>query len=167
MLLEALGHCINDTVPLLCRPFEHSFAFVFKGMWAKTVWGLEYPIFESLDEGEVENRKHEKRMHPLPNQITKHQTSFFDHEVFEYFLPAQKVFCPAGKGGEAKKNNLTIIPSCRLGRATELYQYKTRCKVLNSTDVPTNKRNGRSKWFYHRNSSHNLRGRCCHYLNAY
>jgi hypothetical protein len=37
---------------------------------------------------------------------TNHQTSFFAHEVFEYFLPAQKVFCPAGKGGEAKIGQL-------------------------------------------------------------
>ena len=44
---------------------------------------------ESLDEGEVENRKHGIRMYPLPIQITKNQTSFFAHEVFEYFLPAQ------------------------------------------------------------------------------
>jgi hypothetical protein len=63
-------------------------------------------IFESLDEGEVENHMHENRITPKPGKGPDHQTSFFAHEVFEYFLPAQKVFCPAGKGGEAKKNNI-------------------------------------------------------------
>ena len=57
-------------------------------------------IFESLDEGEVENHKHEKRIHPLPSQSPKRQTSFFAHEVFAYFLPAQKVCRLAGERGE-------------------------------------------------------------------
>jgi hypothetical protein len=41
-------------------------------------------------------------MYPLPIQITKNQTSFFAHEVFEYFLPAQKVFRLAGERGEGQ-----------------------------------------------------------------
>ena len=74
-------------------------------MWAKTVRGLESPIFESLDVGEVENREHEKRIQLRQNWSAAHETSFFAHEVFEYFLPAQKVFRPAGEGGEAKNYN--------------------------------------------------------------
>ena len=38
---------------------------------------------ESLDEGEVENRKHEKPMQPRLSRRTRHKTSFFAHEVFE------------------------------------------------------------------------------------
>ena len=64
-------------------------------------------IFESLDAGEVENHKHEKQIPQRPSRRCDHQTSFFAHEVFEYFLPAQKVFCLAGKGGEAKDDNVT------------------------------------------------------------
>ena len=44
---------------------------------------------ESLDEGEVENRTHEKPIPPRPKSGTNHQTTFFAHEVFNYFLPAQ------------------------------------------------------------------------------
>ena len=72
-------------------------------MWAKTVGGLEWPNFESLDEGEVENRKHENRMQARPNKSVALQTSFFAHEVFEYFLPAQKVFRLAGERGESQE----------------------------------------------------------------
>ena len=45
-------------------------------------------------------------MHPLPSQITKHQTSFFAHEVFAYFLPAQKVCRLAGERGESQVQQL-------------------------------------------------------------
>ena len=47
-------------------------------------------------------------MQPRPHKRTKHQTSFFAHEVFDYFLPAQKVIRLAGERGEAKKNNCTL-----------------------------------------------------------
>ena len=72
-------------------------------MWAKTVWGLDSPIFESLDGGEVENWKHEKRMQLRNCWGAERQTSFFAHEVFEYFLPAQKVFRLAGERGESQE----------------------------------------------------------------
>ena len=44
---------------------------------------------ESLDEGELENWGHEMLNQPMINRGTEQQTSFFAHEVFEYFLPAQ------------------------------------------------------------------------------
>ena len=63
-------------------------------------------IFESLDVGEVENHKHEKQMQPKPIWRYNHQTSFFAHEVFAYFLPAQKVLRTfgglAGERGESQ-----------------------------------------------------------------
>ena len=60
-------------------------------------------IFESLDAGEVENHIHGNRMHPMPSCRYEHQTSFFAHEVFAYFLPAQKVCRLAGERGESQE----------------------------------------------------------------
>jgi hypothetical protein len=41
-------------------------------------------------------------MHLMISKGSEHQTSFFAHEVFEYFLPAQKVFRLAGERGEGQ-----------------------------------------------------------------
>ena len=75
---------------------------ILTGCEQKLFESSESLIFESLDAGEVENHIHGNRMHPRPQCRYDLQTSFFAHEVFEYFLPAQKVFCLAGKGGESQ-----------------------------------------------------------------
>ena len=102
---------------------------VFRWKWAKTVRGLKWPIFESLDEGEVENWKHEKQMHPLLRQITKHQTSFFAHEVFEYFLPAQsRHYDGTPSRRERRKPSLTTL----------LLNHRGKTLQNNQTTVPLN-----------------------------
>ncbi len=66
-------------------------------------------IFESLDEGEVENHKHEKLIQPmLGNEqiirrvflLTRFLNTFCRHN------PVTATGCPAGEGGEAKHDNM-------------------------------------------------------------